>query len=592
MAHRHSAPLSESLRVPRLRWPLVVLFLSIGLTAVAAFDAQRVVRSQRRLAERALSEYASFATWSVAEHLAISLNAIEREAIGAVNHGDNLHTSRTIPLARDLAHYLPWDERCQCHRSYAGPNPEAFFALNLRARALNVGLNTHETAGEGWEVDRPMSETMKRELISAPHDVAVARVYTDEEREWLLDSLSARVRALDPRDHGFYFVVSGDPAAPRVFAYTLMPTSWGDTLVYGARYSQESFSRIISSVLDGEGLLPASITQGRRNRDVLAVIVRDRAGRPIFATDSTLALSAHVTAPDRAAGLSIDAAIRPEVAGSLLVGGFPASRLPFLLGLLGLAAALSIVAVTQLRREGELARMRGEFVSSVSHELRTPLAQIRLYVETLRLGRASTEAQREWSLAHIARETTRLSHLVENVLRFSSLGRADPAIGQEIDVSAEVARIADEFGPLASSRRARVQVRTGPTPPLAMSPDALRHIVLNLLDNAVKYGPPGQTVCIAVALDGAEITIVVDDEGPGVAAGDRELVWQPFSRGSSARASGGSGIGLTIVREVAESHGGSACVRPSPSGGARFIVTLPVSAPEPAAQLAAEPAPV
>src|SRR5207237_9559995 len=91
-------------------------------------------------------------------------------------------------------------------------------------------------------------------------------------------------------------------------------------------------------------------------------------------------------------------------------------------GVWGLRAGFAVVAVPQLRREGDLARLRAVFVSSVSHELRTPLAQINLYLQTLRLGRAKTDAERDWSLGHIDRETTRLHHLVENVLRFSRLG--------------------------------------------------------------------------------------------------------------------------------------------------------------------------
>src|SRR5205085_5173011 len=177
--------------------------------------------------------------------------------------------------------------------------------------------------------------------------------------------------------------------------------------------------------------------------------VRDRYGHTLFESspgrpgEMSSPLVAHVELSPRMGLLNVDATIRPELAGTLLIGGLPASRLPFLFGLLGLAAALSIVAVMQLRREGELAHLRADFVSSVSHELRTPVAQIRLYLETLQLGRASTEEQRRWSLAHIERETTRLSHLVENVLRFSTLGGDDPTAREPTDVGAEVTRIAE-----------------------------------------------------------------------------------------------------------------------------------------------------
>jgi signal transduction histidine kinase len=369
----------------------------------------------------------------------------------------------------------------------------------------------------------------------------------------------------------------------RIVAYTLMPTSWGDTMVYGARYSHQAFAGVLGGVLDNAGLLPATFTEGRRNRDIIKVRVEDQAGNRIFdsAPGSESDLTAHVELPERNGKLKVDAWIRPELAGTLIIGGLPASRLPFLLGLLGLAAAMSIVAVTQLRRDGELAQLRANFVSSVSHELRTPLAQIRLYLETLQLGRASTEEQRKWSLGHIERETTRLSHLVENVLRFSTLGGDDPTRRQPTDVGAEVTQIAQEFTPLAQSRKATVLVEQTDTPPVALRRDALRHVVLNLIDNAVKYGPIGQTVRVRVFREHDSVAIAVEDQGPGIPADERERIWRPFTRGETARDTGGSGIGLTIVREVTDAHGGTVRVESADGGGARFIVTLPVATTTP-----------
>src|SRR5262249_31673657 len=163
-----------------------------------------------------------------------------------------------------------------------------------------------------------------------------------------------RIRRLGVVDHGFTLIVGQMGNTPRILNYTLMPTSWGDTMVYGARYSRESFVRLLEGVLDGGGLLPATFTEGRRNRDILAGRVRDNRGARWWGSAPGLVapLSAHVELPERAGALSIDAAIRPEMAGDLIIGGLPSSRLPFLLGLLGLAAALSIVAVAQLRRDG------------------------------------------------------------------------------------------------------------------------------------------------------------------------------------------------------------------------------------------------
>ncbi|HXT16210.1 MAG TPA: HAMP domain-containing sensor histidine kinase [Gemmatimonadaceae bacterium] len=539
------------LRLPHLRWPFVVLLASIALTAIAAVEAQRTVRSQQRLAERTLHDYASFAAWSFAQRLSDTLMQIEREVVGAVNHGDELHMNRRVPTAQELAFYLPRDPACACRRPRLGPPPETFLALRIGEDHLDSGI-------EGADVRTP----------------------SPNESRWLIDTLTRRARGLGQPDHGFDLVVGDAGGEPEVLAYTLMPTASGDTMLYAAQYSMASLRGILAGVLDGKGLLPATFTAGRHNRDVLAVRVHDRAGHTVF--DSAPAIESRLVArvdlPWRAGLLSVDAFIRPELAGDLIIGGLPRSRLPFVLGLLALAAALSIVAVAQLRRDGELTEVRARFVSSVSHELRTPLAQMRLYTETLQLGRMETEEQRRWALSNIARETTRLSHLVEKTLRFSTLATSDATAASPIDATAEVETIVREFAPLAADRRAHIVVQSDAVPPLRVRPDALRHMVLNVLDNAVKYGPEGQTIQVSVRRDNGSVAIAIDDEGPGIDETERDAVWRAFTRGRSAHHTGGSGIGLTIVREVAAAHGGAARVETGSHGGARFVITLPVDA--------------
>lgn len=560
--------------LPRLRWPLVVLLCSIGLTALAAIEAQRAARGQQQVARRALREYASFAAWAYATRISDTLGMIQREALGAVNHGDNLHTSDRVPVARELAHYLPFDDECGCHRPRLGPSPQAFFAMRIGEKYLDAAVNTHANPNEGWEVDRPMAVAMP---------IPVEFQFSPAERQWLIDTLTRRIRYLGEVDHGFTLMVGQVAGGSEIINYTLMPTAAGDTMVYGARYSPQSFALILGGVLDGTGLLPATFTEGRRNRDILAVRVRDQDGNRIFESAPGVRsdLDAHVELSSRAGRLFVDAWIRPELAENLVIGGLPASRLPFLFGLLGLAAAMSIVAVTQIKREGELSQLRSGFVSSVSHQLRTPVAQIRLYLDTLRFGRAKDETAREWSIGHIERETTRLSHLVENVLRFSTIGGDESTHAVPTNIGSEAATIVDEFRPLAVSKKVNIEVSTDELPVAPLKPDALRHVLLNLLDNAVKYGPAGQTVRVRVTTTPTFVELAVEDEGPGVAPSERERIWRAFTRGERGAETGGSGIGLSVVREVAQVHGGTARVESAPSGGARFVVSFPltVSAP-------------
>ena len=559
------------MRFPAVRWPVLLLLASIGFTALGLVEANRAIRSQRTVAEHALRDYAGFVAWSYQQHLRETLSAATQEVLGAVNHGEGMHTSRRIPPARELAHYLPYNEKCGCHRPRSGPNPEIFFAFKLGTDTLGNGVNTHPDPTEGWEVDRPLP------LSSAkPRRLG----YSERERRWINDTLTRQIR--DGNEHGrFPIVISSLDSVPRVLVYTLMPTAWGDTLVYGAEYARAAITSVLADVMYDRNLLPATFTRGRSPREVVQLQVTDANGTALFESEPVASWTLDDTTrlPRDFGGLRVRAQIRPELANTVVIGGLPRSRLPFLLGLLVVAGALALVALGQIRREGELARLREDFVASISHELRTPLAQMRLYLETLRLGRFTTDDQRAWSLDNVERETTRLTQLVERVLRFSRTGRPDDDARERVDAAAEVQRIVDEFRPLAAARGSSVTVDAAPVSALLLRPAALRHIVLNLLDNAVKYGPAGQTVRVHVASLEGEVRITVADDGPGIAPADRSRLWKPYHRGRTAGHNAGSGIGLAVVRDVAEAHGGRAWIdEPLNGRGARFVVSLPAIA--------------
>lgn len=554
----------------RARWPLGLLLASIGVTAVAGLDALRVGRSNRAVAAQALGEYASFAAWSYAQHLEDALRNMAQEAVGAVNHGEALHMSPGVPTAGDLPHYLPWNERCYCHRPLYGPVPETFFGFEIGHDQLSNAVNTHPDPREGWEIDRPLTD---------PPPAGVFTAYSPGDRITLMETIRRQSREQPDHEHGYTYLVLPLSRGPRLVAYTLMPTIRGDTMIYGAQYTPGGVAKVLRWMMDDSELLPESFRAGRENRELIAVVVAGPDGQTFFASDSVAPSAPAATArlSPRYGSLAVHAAIRPEVAGSLLIGGLPQSRVPFLIGLLALAAALMAVAVSQLRREAELARVRAEWIASVSHELRTPLAQIRLYQDTIRLGRTRTPDDHAWALAQVDRETTRLSHLVEKVLSFSRFGREAGPSPQPTDLSAEATRIVEEFRPLAASRQVTIETGIDPVASVSLQRDALRHILLNLLDNAAKYGPIGQTVRVEVRGNGKDVLLSVSDEGPGVPLSEREAVWRAFARGQSSTDQGGSGIGLTIVREVATQHGGRAWVEEAPGGGARFVVSLPVN---------------
>ena len=173
--------------------------------------------------------------------------------------------------------------------------------------------------------------------------------------------------------------------------------------------------------------------------------------------------------------------------------------------------------------------------------------------------------------------------LVENVLRFARADRATAQIeSRAVDIAPLVKDVAGRYAALAEAAHTSIAVRASERVTALVDPDALRQIVLNLLDNAVKYGPAGQTVTVAVGRDERRAFVVVEDEGPGVKPSDQERIWLPFVRGERAAGTraGGTGLGLAVVRELARALGGDARVSPAGDGatGARFIVELPLAA--------------
>jgi signal transduction histidine kinase len=166
--------------------------------------------------------------------------------------------------------------------------------------------------------------------------------------------------------------------------------------------------------------------------------------------------------------------------------------------------------------------------------------------------------------------------MVENILLFARSRRAPLEGAPEPVALGDLARdVARGFEPLARRAGATVRVNADDALMATADPAALRQILLNLLDNAAKYGPAGQTIAIDIARCGAAAQLRVSDGGPGVSAPDRERIWHPYVRLSGGPASrGGSGIGLSVVRELAESFGGRVWVEDADGGGARFVVEV------------------
>lgn len=219
------------------------------------------------------------------------------------------------------------------------------------------------------------------------------------------------------------------------------------------------------------------------------------------------------------------------------------------------------------------------FVSDAAHQLRTPIAALQAQVEAaLRESAPDTRVKLEGILA----AAHRLSHLVAQML---ALARAEPSLAQtqsEVAIEAVVQQVAETWLPMAIGKRIDLGFELAPACVRGNSL-LLEELLANLLDNALRHTPDGGTVTVGCGRDGGEVWLTVEDNGPGIAADERDQVFERFYQPAGSRRDG-TGLGLAIVREIARQHGGSATAgQSSRLGGALLRVVLPAAAPEAAA---------
>lgn len=286
--------------------------------------------------------------------------------------------------------------------------------------------------------------------------------------------------------------------------------------------------------------------------------------------------------------------VAPLLSGAETIGAIsvvrrePAAFRPGEIELLSLLGRLAGSAVQNIRAyEAErmtveelrnLSALRADFVSLVSHELRSPMASVIGSARTLQQRwRELTPEQRESFLALIAHETSRLADLIGDVLDTSridagtfSYSFAEVNLGQLVRDSAAAAEHAqDEVAVRAVVRE--------PLPVVRGDRDRLRQVLVNLIDNAVKYSAPGDDVQVDVASSNGRVVIEVRDRGPGIPPEHQNAIFEKFGRvqvGDTAKP--GTGLGLFIARSIAEAHGGSLEVRSAPDRGATFRLSLPL----------------
>jgi two-component system, OmpR family, phosphate regulon sensor histidine kinase PhoR len=239
-------------------------------------------------------------------------------------------------------------------------------------------------------------------------------------------------------------------------------------------------------------------------------------------------------------------------------------------------------AVVVARDTTELTRvadMRRDFVANVSHELKTPLAAIRGYAETLRDGALDDPPVAQRFTERILEQSRRLQALLDDLLTLSRLESVSHTIEREpVDLHAVVQRAADLLTPAARDRKVQLDVKAGPVPLISGDADGLERLVLNLLDNAIKYNRPDGRVDVRLGREDGHIILEVADTGIGIPADSLPRIFERFYRVDKGRAreEGGTGLGLAIVKHVAQGHGGQVDVESRAGKGTTFRVRLPV----------------
>lgn len=443
--------------------PLGLLTASVVLMAILVWQAVVATRSHRVLAERVLRDYATFA----------AVEFVRRTDAFVGNYGFAV-------VIRALT-------RAEAQSGGALPSHAALVAaIPAQSRGAEelVGTIFRFTA------DGSQFETLRGELPSEVRDAAL---------RW------ARRPPTTPVEYRItHPVVDG---RLWLLVFTSESVGAGPSAHHlGFEVPLTALAAWMRKHVVSEPLLPPALATRDVARASIAMVVRSPDGIVIFRSPHDATTSDGIFVPtvkrsmkgeSQPSGLhdfTLEIAIAPDAAERLIIGGLPTSRITLLLGLLALCAALAFAAALQIRRERRHAQARQDFVTRASHELRTPVARIRMFAETLLLDRVRTPQERHEALQAVDRASRRLSLLIDNVLQFSRQDVGPPQLRIErLDLALLAREVVTEFEATLDLPRSVVVVS-----PAVIEGDvdreAFRQVLLNLLDNAWKYGGPASAI--------------------------------------------------------------------------------------------------
>jgi signal transduction histidine kinase len=514
------------------------LALVVVFAAVLAFSTLEANRSHRASVLRTVEDYADFAAFILSNVMNQELERRLSYAFFPLNRYDPA-SSDSLPSPSVLGQDRIESSRCAA----TGDTLPTYARLNLKTGDLVVSGTRLSAHAERW-----MADTLRAEAKTWKAGGSFAHIFGGQDR-------------------------------PALLAYRVIPDSAGQALAVYAKSSclvLATGRSLFALAMESAPLLPPFLTGGLPNDSILSVKVIDPHGQTLWATPIQYPSTAvgEWEGGTRFGGLRLQVSLKPEIANHLVIGGLPAARLPMAALLLMLTIVFTGLAILQLRQQQKLMRLRERFLGNVSHELRTPLQQILLFTELQRMDKLRTDEERQHSLEVVERETRRLMQLVDNVLQFSKASRGeDPLVLQPLELEPVIRETVQTFLPLARMNDVSIKLELNPTRLVLADAQAVRRILVNLLDNAVKYGPRGQTVTVGVRSEDG-VTLTVEDQGPGIPPLERQRVFEPFQRleREETAARSGSGMGLAIVRDLAIRMGGRVRIEDTGNAGVRFVV--------------------
>jgi signal transduction histidine kinase len=253
--------------------------------------------------------------------------------------------------------------------------------------------------------------------------------------------------------------------------------------------------------------------------------------------------------------------------------------------ILGILSALIIIGLVLTKhvvsKEVALAKLKSDFVSNVSHELRTPLALIRLYAETLELGRITTKEKKHEYYKIIRKESERLTGLINNILDFSRIEAGHKEYEfRDTDIADLVRNTLDSYRYQIEQQGFILKEEIDETlPTVCVDREAIARALLNLMNNALKYSPNEKYLQVKLYRENGSVKLEVEDHGIGITSREQTKIFEKFYRTGDplVHNTKGSGLGLSLVRHITDAHGGSVDVYSTPGKGSRFTLTLPLN---------------